>query len=122
MPHETHRSNRRDLAAALLAALGLIAASLLAASGRDSIARGLAAIAILGASTIAAAFLVRRPDESYRGVVGAAVVSAVFVLMGTYAAFRDPRLVTLMLPVLGASAWVGLLRPEAARARACRFR
>ena len=122
MPLETNRSHRRDLAAALVAALGLLAASFVAVSDRDSIARALAALAILGATTIAAAIVSRRPDESHRGVAGAAIVTAVLVLMGTYAAFRDPRLVVLMLPVLGASTWVGLLRPAASSARTCRIR
>ena len=115
------RERWNELGPSLLVAFGMIASSLVAVTANGSVWRALAACVVLALATVAAGIVSRRPGESFHRTISAAVAAAAIVIAGTLVAFRDPKLVTLLLPVLGVSAWAPLLRPSAGRTGICRY-
>lgn len=114
------RERWHDLVPPLALAAGIVASTLVAVSAPGSFWRGIGAPAILAASLLVASLVAPRRWGRWTARLGAAaVVGAGYLILSTVVAVRDPRLVALVLPTLGAGAWVVLFPRATHRSRAC---
>ena len=98
------------LASALI--LSTLVASLAAKSGLLVLtAPLLLALAVVGADILAS----RLSGASSGPSPAALILGAAFVLAGLLVTLRDPNLVKTLMPLVGVTAWIALLRPAARR-------
>ena len=98
---------------ALLLAAGILSATAISVSVETRPAWALAGPLVLGVAIVAARVLANRASSRGDSYVPAMIIGAVMVTSGAIVAVVDPKLVPLLMPILGASALPVL------QARAC---
>jgi hypothetical protein len=109
-----------NLTPSLVMAAGIIVSTYIAGPIAKSGWLVLAALLLLLLSVLGADVLGARLRGESSGPSPIALLSAgSFLLAGLIVAFRDPSLVRTLIPVIGATGWVSLLRPNRQR-KTCR--
>lgn len=115
------QQHRLNLAPSLLVGLGIIVATIAAKLAAESGWWVMAGPALLALSVVGADLLDARRRGGFSGPSPAALLlGATFLLAGFIVALRDPSLVKLLIPVIGAGCWVTLLARSDGSRRACR--
>lgn len=94
----------RSASPALLLAAGILVATAIAVSVRNQPAWALAGPLLLGGAILAARWLANRLSSRSDSYVPAMIMGAAMVAAGAMVAIVDPKLVPMLMPVLGASA------------------
>jgi hypothetical protein len=89
---------------ALLLAAGILLATAVSVSIRNQPEWALAGPLVLGGAIVAARFLANRLSVLKTSYVPAMIIGAAMVTAGSMVAVADPKLVPLLMPVLGVSA------------------
>lgn len=116
------RTHWRNLGPTLLVALGIVVATLVAKRMADSGWWVMAGPMLLALSVVCAdLFQARLRGERPLPSAGALLIGCTFLAAGFVVALRDPGLVKLLIPVVGASCWLTVLSRPDGRRRTCRY-
>lgn len=109
-----------DLGPSLVVGTGIIVSTLVAVLTAESGWLVLAGPLLMALTVVSADVLQSRLRGGSSGPsVAALLLGGAFLLAGVIVAFREPSLVATLIPVIGSSASITLLRPGAGR-KACR--